>query len=151
MRALPVIEPQIAFLDSAVGGPTWRASMAHEYRSREMQSLQIAMLSRGERWVLESNRVAARVATFCGCDADEVLLFTHGAGEALGIVTNGLDLAAGDEVITTTLEHPAALSLARARATARHRRQTDRATGADEWPGGGPRAPSGRYDRPREG
>ena len=109
VRTQPVMEPQIAFLDSAVSGPTWRAAMAHEYRAREMQSLQVAALSRGERWVLESNRLAARVATFCGCDADEVL-FTRGAGEGLGIVANGLDLAAGDEVVTTTLEHPAALS-----------------------------------------
>jgi selenocysteine lyase/cysteine desulfurase len=109
VRTQPVIEPFIAYLDSAVGGPTWRASMANEYRAREIQSSQIASLSRGERWVQESNRIAARVGAFCGCDADEVL-FTHGAGEALGIVANGLDLAAGDEVLTTTLEHPAALS-----------------------------------------
>lgn len=36
--------------------------------------------------------------------------FTRGAGEALGLGVAGLDLAAGDEVITTTREHPAALS-----------------------------------------
>ena len=53
--------------------------------------------------------MAARVGAFSGCDADEVF-FTHGAGEALGAVANGLDLAAGDEVLTTALEHPAALS-----------------------------------------
>jgi isopenicillin-N epimerase len=109
VRTQPVIEPQIAFLDTAAGGPTWRASMANEYRAREIQSLQIASLSRGERWVQESNRLAARVGSFCGCEGDEVL-FTRGAGEALGIVANGLDLAAGDEILTTTLEHPAALS-----------------------------------------
>jgi isopenicillin-N epimerase len=109
VRTQPVIEPQIAFLDTAVGGPTWRASMANEYRAREIQSLQIASLSRGERWVQESNRIAARVGAFCGCEGDEVL-FTRGAGEALGVVANGLDLAAGDEIVTTTLEHPTALS-----------------------------------------
>lgn len=109
VRTQPVIEPQIAFLDTAVGGPTWRLSMANEYRARDLQSMQIASLSRGERWVQESNRIAARVASFCGCDANEVL-FTHGAGEALGLVANGLDLADGDEIVTTSLEHPAALS-----------------------------------------
>jgi selenocysteine lyase/cysteine desulfurase len=83
--------------------------MANEYRAREIQSSQIASLSRGDRWVQESNRMAARVGTFCGCEADEVL-FTQGAGEALGKVANGLDLAASDEILTTTLEHPAALS-----------------------------------------
>lgn len=109
VRTQPVIEPLIAFLDTAVGGPTWRVSMANEYRAREIQSSQIASLSRGDRWVQESNRIAARLGAFCGCDPDEVL-FTHGAGEALGLTANGLDLAAGDEIVTTTLEHPAALS-----------------------------------------
>jgi selenocysteine lyase/cysteine desulfurase len=109
VRTQPVMEPQIAFLDTAVGGPTWRASMANEYRAREIQSLQIASLSRGDRWVQESNRMAARFGDFLGCEADEIL-FTRGAGEAIGIVANGLDLAAGDEILTTTLEHPAALS-----------------------------------------
>jgi isopenicillin-N epimerase len=109
VRVQPVIEPLIAYLDSAVGAPTWRLSMANEYRAREIQSNQIASLSRGERWVQESKRIAARVASFCGGEADEIV-FTHGAGEALGMVANGLDLSAGDEVITTTLEHPAALS-----------------------------------------
>lgn len=109
VRTQPVMEPLLAYLDTAVGGPTWRLSMANEYRAREIQSLQIASLSRGERWLQESARIATRIAGFCGCDADEVF-FTHGAGEALGIVANGLDLAAGDEILTTTLEHPAALS-----------------------------------------
>lgn len=109
VRTQPVIEPFVAYLDSAVAGPTWRASVANEYRAREIQSLQVASLSRGERWAQESNRLAARVGAFCGCDADEIV-FTRGAGEALGMVANGLDLAAGDEILTTTLEHPAALS-----------------------------------------
>jgi selenocysteine lyase/cysteine desulfurase len=109
VRTQPVMEPLLAYLDTAVSGPTWRVSMANEYRAREVQSLQVASLSRGDRWLQESARQAARVGAFCGCDADEVL-FTRGAGEALGVVANGLDLAPGDEVLTTTLEHPAALS-----------------------------------------
>jgi len=109
VRTQPVMEPLLAFLDTAVGGPTWRAAMASEYRARETQSLQIASLSRGDRWIQESARIAARIGAFFGCDADEIV-FTRGAGEALGLVANGLDLAAGDEVLTTTLEHPTALS-----------------------------------------
>jgi len=109
VRLQPMIEPQLAFLDSAVGAPTWRSAMVHEYRAREAQSLQIAPWSRGERWTQETNRLAARVAAFVGCDPDEIV-FTHGAGEALGVVANGLDLSAGDEIVTTSLEHPAALS-----------------------------------------
>lgn len=109
VRTQPVIEPQIAFLDTAVGGPTWRACVAQEYRARELQSSQIASLSRGDRWVQETSRMAKRFGAFLHCEPDEVV-FTHGVGEGLGLVANGLDLTAGDEVLTTAVEHPAALS-----------------------------------------
>lgn len=109
VRTQPVFDTQIAYFDSASVAPTWRASMATEYRARESQSLEIAGAALNDRWIAETTRLAARFGSFCGCDADEVL-FTHGAGAALSGVANGLDLVAGDEVLTTTQEHPAALS-----------------------------------------
>lgn len=108
VRTQPVLDLQLAYLDVASVGPTLRASMAAEYRARETQSLSVASLRNGH-WTTETNRLATRFAAFLGCDADE-LLFTRGTGEAVGIVAAGLDLAAGDEVITTNREHPAALS-----------------------------------------
>jgi selenocysteine lyase/cysteine desulfurase len=107
IRTQPMLDTQVAYLDVASGGPTLRAAMASEYRAREAQSLGLA--NAASRWSEETNRLAARFATFLGCDADE-LLFTRGAGEALGLAIAGLDLAPGDEIITTTREHPAALS-----------------------------------------
>ena len=107
VRTQPMLDPQTAYLDVASGGPTLRASMAAEYRAREVQSLGLANAT--ERWADETKRLATRFAAFLGCEPDE-LQFTRGAGEALGQVIAGLDLAAGDEVITTTREHPAALS-----------------------------------------
>jgi selenocysteine lyase/cysteine desulfurase len=107
VRTQPMLDLQTAYLDVASGGPTLRAAMAAEYRAREVQSLGLA--DAAERWADETNRQATRFATFFGCDPDE-LQFTRGAGEALGQAIAGLDLAAGDEVITTTREHPAALS-----------------------------------------
>lgn len=71
--------------------------------------MELASFAATDRWSLETTRLATRFAAFTGCDADEVL-FTHGAGEALSTVAAGLDLASGDEVVTTTQEHPAALS-----------------------------------------
>ena len=109
VRTQPVLDSQIAYLDSATVTPTWRASMAAEYRARESQSFEMAGIGSDDRWIAETKRLASRFAAFAGCDADEIV-FTHGAGEALSGVANGLDLAAGDEVITTALEHPAALS-----------------------------------------
>lgn len=108
-RTQPMLDGRIAWLDTASVGPTLRVSMAAEYRARESQSTELASFAGTDRWSFETNRLATRFAAFAGCDADE-LLFTHGAGEALSTVASGLDLAAGDEVVTTTMEHPAALS-----------------------------------------
>jgi selenocysteine lyase/cysteine desulfurase len=107
VRTQPMLDLQLAYLDVASGGPTLRAAMAAEYRAREIQSLGLA--DAGQRWTEESIRLATRFAAFLGCEPDEVQ-FTRGAGEALGLAIAGLDLAPGDEVITTTREHPAALS-----------------------------------------
>ncbi|HKS55590.1 MAG TPA: aminotransferase class V-fold PLP-dependent enzyme, partial [Steroidobacteraceae bacterium] len=107
VRTQPMLDTQVAYLDVASSGPTLRAAMASEYRAREAQSLGLA--NAATRWTEETNRLATRFAAFLGCDADE-LLFTRGAGEALGLAIAGLDLAPGDEIITTTREHPAALS-----------------------------------------
>jgi isopenicillin-N epimerase len=107
VRTQPMLDLQLAYFDVASGGPTLRAAMASEYRAREAQSIGLAGAAR--RWTEETNRLAARFAAFLGCEPDE-LQFTRGAGEALGQAIAGLDLAAGDEVITTAREHPAALS-----------------------------------------
>jgi isopenicillin-N epimerase len=107
VRTQPMLDLQLAYFDVAGGGPTLRAAMASEYRAREAQSIGLAGAAR--RWTEETNRLAARFAAFLGCEPDEVQ-FTRGAGEALGQAIAGLDLAAGDEVITTAREHPAALS-----------------------------------------
>jgi len=108
VRTQGVFDLRLAFLDMAGGGPTLRAAMAAEYRAREEQSFGVANASL-DRWATESARLATRFAGFLGCTPDE-LAFTRGTGEALGMVAAGLDLAGGDEILTTTREHPAALS-----------------------------------------
>jgi selenocysteine lyase/cysteine desulfurase len=107
VRTQAMLDNQLAYLDLAGGGPTLRAAMAGEYRAREIQSN--ALASAASRWSEETTRLAGRFAAFLGCDADE-LQFTRGAGEALGLAIAGLDLAPGDEIVTTSREHPAALS-----------------------------------------
>jgi selenocysteine lyase/cysteine desulfurase len=109
VRTQPVLEPQIVYLDVASAGPTLRAAMASEYRAREAQSLGLATTSAVGYWSSETTRLATRIAAFVGCDPEELML-TRGAGEALSLVAGGLDLNAGDEILTTSREHPAALS-----------------------------------------
>ena len=109
VRVQPVADNREGWLNTARVGPTLRACMATEYRSREIQSGELPSFANGDRWNQETLRLANRFARFAGCDADE-LVFTRGAGEALSFVTNGLDLASGDEILTTTQEHPASLA-----------------------------------------
>ena len=42
VRTQPMLDLQSAYLDVASGGPTLRASMAAEYRAREVQSIGLA-------------------------------------------------------------------------------------------------------------
>ena len=56
-----------------------------------------------------SETLRRRMANEFGCDIEEMAL-TRGASEALQIVQNGIDLEAGDEVITTEQDYPRMLT-----------------------------------------
>ena len=53
--------------------------------------------------------IRRRMANEFGCDPDEMAL-TRGASEALQIAINGIDLRAGDEVVTTDQDYPRMLT-----------------------------------------
>jgi len=53
--------------------------------------------------------IRRRMAAEFGCEAEELAL-TRGASESLQIVQNGIDLKAGDEVITTEQDYPRMLT-----------------------------------------
>jgi isopenicillin-N epimerase len=53
--------------------------------------------------------IRRRMANEFGCDAEEMAL-TRGASESLQIVQNGIDLKAGDEVVTTEQDYPRMLT-----------------------------------------
>lgn len=53
--------------------------------------------------------IRLRMAAEFGCDPEEMAL-TRGASESLQIVQNGIDLKAGDEVITTEQDYPRMLT-----------------------------------------
>jgi selenocysteine lyase/cysteine desulfurase len=52
--------------------------------------------------------VRPALAQFIGADPDEIA-FTRNATEGLNIIANGVDMKPGDEVLTTTHEHPAGI------------------------------------------
>ncbi len=108
-RAQLVLQPGVAWFDTASFGPTLRAVLVRTYRHLEGQSLDFHEFealygagSPGERTVL------AETARFFGCDAGELAL-TDGARTGLALVAAGFDLQPGDEVLATSHDHPAAV------------------------------------------
>jgi len=108
MRAQLVLDPGLVWLDTARFGPTLRAVMAQEYRSRERQS---ADFRRYQESALAFDTMRAHlgaIAAFLGTAAED-LVFTGGTHEGLTMVARGLDLQPGDEILTTTHDHPTAV------------------------------------------
>ena len=104
-----VLEPGLVWLDTATLGPTLRAVLVRQYRQLEAQSLDLHDYAAafgtdgpGVRSALES------AARFLGADPGELAL-THGARAGLAHVAAGIELQRGDSVLTTLLEHPAAV------------------------------------------
>ncbi|MGB5104093.1 MAG: aminotransferase class V-fold PLP-dependent enzyme [Steroidobacteraceae bacterium] len=107
MRAQLVLEPGLAWLDTAGSGPALRAVTAREFRSRERQSENLLAYEAVALGPAMTERLA-RIAAFIGVAPDDVAL-TSGSAEAINIVARGLDLQPGDEVLTTGHDRPAAV------------------------------------------
>jgi isopenicillin-N epimerase len=107
-RSQLVLDTGIAWLDTARFGPTLRAVMSREYRNRERQSGDFAGY---QEIALGPETIRSRLldlAVFLGATPDDLTL-TSGTLEGLNLVAHGLDLQPGDEVLTTTHDHPAAV------------------------------------------
>lgn len=134
VRAQLVLEPGLAWLDTAGAAPALRAVMVREYRSRERQSLDFREY---ERTVLAAEPLGQhlqRVAAALGAQADEVAV-TTGSLEGIGIVARGLDLARDDEVLCSSRERAAAVGPWRVEAARRGIKLVEvQAGGADATP-----------------
>jgi len=108
VRAQQVIDPGLAYLDTAGGGPVLRAALVTQYRNLESLSLDPCAYRKTVADADGLRQSLQRLATWLGCNPDELTL-TTGATESLNIVAAGLDLQPGDEVLTTTHDHDAAL------------------------------------------
>jgi L-cysteine/cystine lyase len=107
--AFPVFE-RVAYLNAGTDGPVPRAGieaagarMAHELergRSGREHFQGLVELNERRRELL---------AGLLGCAADEVAL-THSTTDGVNVVLGGLDLRAGDEVLTSDEEHPGLLA-----------------------------------------
>jgi selenocysteine lyase/cysteine desulfurase len=108
VRAQPLLQSGIAYLDTASTGPALRTALVAEYRNREAINLNYGEYSRARLSPAAVTQFVQRVAEFAGTGVDEVT-FTTGATESLNLVANGLSLEPGDEIVMTTHEHAAHL------------------------------------------
>jgi len=103
----PVLE-RVAYLNAGTDGPVPRA--AHDAVAREVA----AELAEGrstahfERRLALQDELRAGYAELLGCTAGDVALTTS-TSEGIGKVVAGMDLGAGDEIVTSDEEHPGLL------------------------------------------
>lgn len=108
LRVQPMVDSTLTWLDTAALAPSLRTVLVEEYRQREALSLN------RDRYLSDRcsgdalRELLGNIAQFVGASADD-LLITSGATEALSIVAAGLDFTPGDEILTTTHDHPAAV------------------------------------------
>jgi selenocysteine lyase/cysteine desulfurase len=94
-------------LNNGFTAPTPRVALESEWRYMDM----INMLPVHYQAMVAKNveTIRLRMAAEFGCEPEEIAL-TRGASEALQIVQNGIDLKAGDEVVTTEQDYPRMLT-----------------------------------------
>ncbi|MGN6361632.1 MAG: aminotransferase class V-fold PLP-dependent enzyme [Thermomicrobiales bacterium] len=105
---LPAVQAQ-RYLNTGTNGPLPRR--AHDAiiaaATREFQAGRIG----GNTWEeigATQDRARAALATLLGCAPEEIAL-THNTTEGMNIALLGVDWQPGDEVITSSLEHPGGL------------------------------------------
>jgi len=108
VRSQLVLDPTLAWLDTAESGPALRAVMVREFRSRERRSEDFRRYQAATLAAEPLARRLASVAEFLGAESDEIA-FTTGSAEGLGIVARGLDLQPGDEILAGEHERTAAV------------------------------------------
>jgi isopenicillin-N epimerase len=108
-------EVQLAFkldrtlinLNNGFTAPTPRVALESEWRYMDMINM-LPVFYQGTI-ARHVETIRRRMAAEFGCDPDEMAL-TRGASESLQIVQNGIDLKAGDEVVTTEQDYPRMLT-----------------------------------------
>jgi selenocysteine lyase/cysteine desulfurase len=105
----PVLE-RLSYLNAGTNGPVAK-------RSAEAAQAALARQAEGGRggheyfrWVLgQMDELRARVAGMMGCDSEELAL-VRSTTDGVNVVLSALELAAGDEVLTSDEEHPGVLA-----------------------------------------
>jgi selenocysteine lyase/cysteine desulfurase len=101
------LDRTIINLNNGFTCPTSRMALESEFRYMEMINMAPIFYQGPISDRIQTIRL--RMAEEFGCDPEEMAL-TRGASESLQIVQNGIDLKAGDEVVTTEQDYPRMLT-----------------------------------------
>ena len=101
------LDRTIINLNNGFTCPTPRVALESEWRYMDMINMSPIFYQGPIAGRIETIRL--RMAEEFGCDPEEMAL-TRGASESLQIAQNGIDLKAGDEVITTEQDYPRMLT-----------------------------------------
>ncbi len=106
---LPAVQ-NIAFLNAGTNGPIPQRShdALVQYAHGELTEGRVGMATFMRMFELFS-QARASIATILGCDPLEIAL-THNTTEGMNIALMGLDWQKGDELVTSTAEHPGGLN-----------------------------------------
>ena len=99
-----LLEPGLIYLQTGSLGPTPRPVMdatIHAWMTLESDPL----LEGYKRAEPKMEAVRAKAAAFVGCKTDEIVV-TTGTTQGMNWIAQGLQLSAGDRVLTTDQEHP---------------------------------------------
>ncbi|MEM7586034.1 MAG: aminotransferase class V-fold PLP-dependent enzyme [Acidobacteriota bacterium] len=101
------LDPSITYLNHGSIGTIPRAIQQAHRKYLEICETNPWVHMWGEAWKEPLQQVRNQAASMLCCDASEVA-FTHNTTEAFNLLANGLPLAAGDEVLFSSLNHTGA-------------------------------------------
>ena len=102
------IEEGLTYLNVGTYGPSTREVADAECRHRQAMNRNFGRFFYERLMADDFVRLVDRTASFVGADRGDIA-FTSGATESMSYIANGLELAAGDEVLTTAHEHQAGI------------------------------------------
>ncbi len=103
-----LIDDGVAYFNAGTYGPSVRTVNEIEARERDALSRDWMAYFVSHHIGLAMPTQVDRIARFVGASADGIALLS-GTTEAMNVVSGGLDLRPGDEIVTTTHEHQAGI------------------------------------------
>ncbi len=99
-----MFEPGLIYLNTGSLGPTPRSILDAVLKAWNQVETNPVAMSYGAGVHAVADKTREAVAALIGCSADEMLL-TRSTTNAMNIAALGIDLARGDRVLTTDVEH----------------------------------------------